>query len=187
MLRPLAVSVARCRARQMSTAPSVQTPLVQQYRATAEDRLLSHMEKVAGKAHREGKLESAQELYEHLISARRARHGDAHPLTVGALGSLARVATERGDLNAAETLAREALSASETTLGAMHPDSLRHQSTLAAVLTRCGKLEEAESSARFAVEAYHVMYGDDHPDLATAQGHLGQVLRARSKHSQESG
>ena len=69
-----------------------------QYRSTAEDKLLQHMNKMAIKAHKEGKLEQSTELYEHLVSARRARHGDRHPLTVSAIGQASRVAKDAGEV-----------------------------------------------------------------------------------------
>ena len=37
---------------------------------------------VAAKSHEAGNLEQSQQLYEHLINARRMRNGDRHPLTV---------------------------------------------------------------------------------------------------------
>ena len=62
--------------------------------------MLNHLSKVAASAHRKGDLEASHEMYEHLVNARRAQHGDSHPLTVSAIGSLSVVAAERGDLHA---------------------------------------------------------------------------------------
>ena len=65
------------------------------------------------------------ELYEHLVSAQRQRHGDRHPLTLRAIGGLATVAADRGEFAMAEGLAREAVAGTKETLGDFHPDSVR--------------------------------------------------------------
>ena len=82
MLRP-AVGLARRSARAsfalrrpMSMAAPAQ---LQQYRSNAEDKLLSHLARVAAATQAEGKLEQSGELYAHLVNARRERHGDAGP------------------------------------------------------------------------------------------------------------
>ena len=152
-----------------------------QYRSTAEDKLLQHMNKIAIKAHKEGKLEQSTELYEHLVSARRARHGDRHPLTVSAIGQASRVAKDRGELHVAEEMAREAAVASKATLGGMHPSSLSELSNLASVLTERGKLDEAEATARVAIEQYTLAFGEATPEVKEAEQTLGQVLLHRGK------
>lgn len=152
---------------------------VQQYRSTAEDKLLAHMSKVAAKAHAKGELEQSTELYEHLVAARRQRHGDSHPLTLHAISAFSDVAKDRGDYVLAEGLIREATAASEETLGAMHPDSLRNLSQLATVLAHQSKLEEAERAARDAVERSRVVFGEAHANTSIAENCLQDVLRVR--------
>lgn len=179
MLRRPLVAVTRiARTRQLSIAAP---EAAKQYRSNAEDRILNHMAKVAASAHRKGELDASLEMYEHLVNARRLRHGDRHPLTVSAVGSQAVVAAESGDLQQAESLAREAAESSVDTLGALHPDSLRWTTSLSAVLLHRGELDEAETAAREAVEGYRSVYGDDHDDLQAAERNLRQVLSARSK------
>jgi hypothetical protein len=159
--------------RQMSAASPVQ---LQQYRKTASDRLLDHMAKVAAKAHAKGELEQSTELYEHLVSARRQRHGDIHPLTLQAICGLSHVHKDRGDLELAEVLAREATSATVETLGSKHPDALRQLSNLAAVLTRQNKFDEAEATARDALDGYRVVLGDGHADTEQAKSEHGWIV-----------
>ena len=184
MLRP-AVGLARRSARasfalrrNMSMAAPAQ---LQQYRSNAEDKLLSHLARVAAATQAEGKLEQSGELYAHLVNARRERHGDRHPLTVHAIGALSLVHKELGDFSSAEGLAREAASASEDTLGKMHPESLRMLSNLASVLTGGGKLDEAEATARVVVDGYRSVFGDGHEEVVSAESHLGEVLDAQGK------
>lgn len=124
--------------------------------------MLVHLSKVAAKAHSNGELEPAQELYEHLVAARRERYGDRDVRTVGAIGALASVAKDRGEFLLAEGLAREAADASKATLGAMHPESLKLELNLVAVLARVeGKLDEAEQTARDALEGYRQVLGEE--------------------------
>ena len=151
----------------------------EQYRAAAEDRLLEHLRRVAEKNHTDGKVQEATEMYEHLVGARRAQNGDNHPLTVQAIGALARVACEAGEHSTAETLAREASATSKNILGALHPASLMHQSTLASVLAQQGKLDEAENHAREALSGFTTLFGDDHEDVHSARTRLHDVLSAQ--------
>ena len=74
MIRPLAAATASkwstggvFTVRRMMSAP----PALKRYHAAAEDRLLNHLSTVAAKSHEAGNLEQSQELYEHLINARR--------------------------------------------------------------------------------------------------------------------
>ena len=127
--------------RQMSAASPA---MLAAYRSHAEDKLLQHMSKVAARAHSKGELEQSAELYEHLVLARRERHGDRHPLTLHAIGALSTVAKDCGNLDFAENLAREAATVSAEMLGEKHPDSLRNMENLAQVLSSQQKLEEAE-------------------------------------------
>ena len=186
-IRPLASalrsSAAPRHARPLSAAAA---PAAQQYRAHAEDRLLTHLGRVAAKAHEKGELEESAELYGHLVSARRDRHGDRHPLTICAIGSLSVVAKELGDYHIAEELSREATSVCQAMLGELHPDSLRHASNLASVLAHQGKVDEAKSTALSTLEGYRLLCREGDDDLARAEDFLGAVLHASCSHQQAS-
>jgi len=168
-VRPIRVGYAR----QMSVAaPQLQ----QQYRSHAEDRLLNHLSRVAAKTHKEGELEQSQELYEHLVHARRNRNGDCHPLTIEAIGSHGAVLSALGEHVAAEHLTREAVTTSTEMLGAMHPETLNQLRGLAVVLLNQGTLDEAESTARLAADGCRTMFGEGAPEATAAEATLGQVL-----------
>jgi hypothetical protein len=186
---PSILSTAASRAtrvRRLSAAAAPEAAAA--YRSHAEDRLLDHLAKVAASALSKGELDASSELYEHLVDARRQRHGDRHPLTVHAIGALSTVAAQRGDYSVAEDLAREAAAASQETLGAMHPDSLRQLSHLAAALTaQSSKLDEAETTARVVFDGYRVVFGEAHADTAQAARNLNEVVDARTQQQQQTG
>ena len=150
----------------------------QQYRGAAEDKLLQHLAKVAAKSVRTGNLEQSNELYQSLVSARREKHGNRHPLTLHAIGALSKVHTKRGEYHAAESLAREATATSRELLGSLHPDSLRQLNNLAAVLMHQGKLDEATTATLETIEGCKSLELDG-PELDEAQVRL-QELRSNS-------
>ena len=153
-----------------------------QYRATAEDKLLTHISRIAALTHKQGKLEQSWEMYEHLVRARRERHGSRHPLTITAIGDFARLQVSRGELSHAEGLAREAAATSVDLLGALHLDSLRHLGNLASVLQHCpDKHDEAEAVARDALEGYKTSGLEDHADCDSVTIILEGLRKAGAK------
>lgn len=174
-------SLSKHTVRTMSSVQVSQTENAQDFRAHAEDRMLQMLNKLAAKSHAEGKLEQAEEMYQQLVASRRQRHGDQHPLTVYAIGSLSTVSMDRGDYEVAEDLAREAAHVFKATLGLAHPDSLQQLSNLTQVLTRQGKFEEAEAKARVVVEGYRSAFGEGHEALENAETDLKQVIAGRDR------
>ena len=169
MIRPLAAATATkwgaafSVRRQLSTAPT----LKKRYLSTAEDRLLDHLSMVAAKSHEAGNLEQSQQLYEHLINARRMRNGDRHPLTV------------RHYLTswsfAASTFT---LAAAWSVLTAPYRFALQVCAigSLSVVAKELGDYRAAEELAREAMATTTSMLGAMHPDSLLQQLNLSAVL-----------
>jgi serine/threonine protein kinase/tetratricopeptide (TPR) repeat protein len=119
----------------------------------------------------EGKLDSAESLYERVIPKLRS-HGDSGArLLPSALNNLAYLRMTRGDLSRAEALYREAI-AQERQWGKI-PNVLLLYNNLAGVLDRAGDTAGTEATLREAIREAEAYWPDGDAQVGFKYGALG--------------
>jgi tetratricopeptide (TPR) repeat protein len=147
--------------------------------ADAADPALVHA--AAALLHEAGDLDGAEPLYRQGLAALRARVGDVHEKTLGALSAVAAFLVDKGAVAEAEGLMREELQSSRDVRGDAHPDTLTSINDLAVLLGDRGDYAAAEPLYREALQTQRETLGDQHPSTILSMNNLASLLRARGE------
>jgi Flp pilus assembly protein TadD len=134
-----------------------------------------------------GDVESAQQILDMEVSARRQGLGEDHPQTATPVNNLGVALSLRGDFAQARSLFEQAIELRRKTLGDAHVDLLTPLNNLGVVLWHEGEHAKARKLFEKVVELRRHLLGDRHPDtlvsmrnLAVALRHEGEYVAARN-------
>lgn len=125
--------------------------------------------------HDQGRLETAQSLYQRALTIWQAQFGGEYELVAAALNNLAEIALAEGDGARAEPLYQRVPSIERRLLGAGHPAVTL--SNPAELYRRQGRETASESLYRLALILLEEAYGTDHQDLGPVLNNLAALYK----------
>ncbi|HTV02263.1 MAG TPA: serine/threonine-protein kinase [Luteitalea sp.] len=124
-----------------------------------------------------GRLDVAENQYQHILASSRRVHGGRHPSVAHDLLNVAAVRQSRADYASAERHAREALHIFENWYGRIHPETASAMNILGQALRYQRKFDEAAQLLREALATQEHVYGPSHPRVAFALNELGGLAQ----------
>jgi eukaryotic-like serine/threonine-protein kinase len=118
---------------------------------------------------------AARPYFEDAHRIWKARLGENHARTLGALGAIALTMDRTGDAEGARDVEHRVLAGKEAALGPTHPDLSFTLLHLASLERGLGRPDEAGKLAERALRICEKAYGPDHPQVAAVLGVLADV------------
>jgi tetratricopeptide (TPR) repeat protein len=128
-----------------------------------------------------GNYQTAKEMGQIALEARKATLGMEHPDTLNSMNNLASTYRDQGRWKEAEELEVQVIETRKRVFGAEHPDTLTSMANLASTYQDQGRWKEAEELEVQVIETSSRVLGAEHPDTLISMANLASTYQDQGR------